>query len=89
MFIRAQLCCLASYLDTIVADLHYRDFTYLEIRTARREDYFVRLERLSFSSQGAVHVHPLLKKSVENRHQCRLMVVPPQAELLVVVHDAV
>lgn len=46
------------------------------------------LERLSFCSQGAIHVHTLLEKSVENRHQRRLMVVPPEAELLVVVHDA-
>lgn len=48
----------------------------------------MRLQRLSFCRQGAVHVHSFLQQRVEHRHQRRLVVVPPQAELLIVVHGA-
>lgn len=63
-------------------------WTNLEVWTARREHDLVRLERLSLGGQRAVHMHALLQQRVEHRHQCGLVVVPAQAELLVVVHDA-
>lgn len=48
----------------------------------------MRLQGLSLGRQGAVHVHALLQQSVEHGDQRDLVVVPPQAELLVVVHGA-
>lgn len=48
----------------------------------------MRLQRLSLGRQSAVHVHSLLQERIEHRHQRRLVVIPPEAELLVVVHVA-
>lgn len=47
----------------------------------------MRLERLPLGREGAVHMNALLQQRVEHRHQRRLVIVPSQAELLVVVHS--
>jgi len=61
-------------------------FTYLEVGTACREDDFVGLEIFSFRGKCAVDQRTTFEKRIEILYERALMVVPPEAKLLVVLH---
>lgn len=55
----------------------------LEVRAARGQHDLVRLERMPVTGDRHVHERAILQQLVEHVGQVTLVVVPPQAELLV------
>lgn len=45
------------------------------------------LEELALSGQRTIDQGAILKQRIEDGNQCALVVVPPQAELLIVIHE--
>lgn len=60
--------------------------THCKVWTACREDDFVCLQELSFSSQCAIDKSAIFKKCIKDRDECTLMIVPSETELLIVIH---
>jgi len=61
-------------------------FTYLEVGTACGEDDFVGLEIFPFRGKRAVDQRTTFEECIEILYERALMVVPPEAKLLVVLH---
>jgi len=55
----------------------------LEVRATRGQHDLVRLERVTVTSDRHIHERAVLQQLIEHVGQITLVVVPPQAELLV------
>lgn len=60
--------------------------SYLEVRTAGRENHFVSLGALAVAGDGHVGEGLFVPEVLEGGHHVRLKVVPAKAKLLLVIH---